>query len=54
MGLTGQKNILCHLINITITILDIIHGPVFYLKQHFGHWILSPTSGTTYSVGPNK
>jgi hypothetical protein len=27
---------------ITITILYIIHGPVFYLKKHFGDWILSP------------
>jgi hypothetical protein len=37
---------------ISITILDIIHSPVFYLKQCFGDWILSPSSGGTYSVGP--
>jgi hypothetical protein len=22
-----------------------MHHPVFYLKQHFGDWILSPSSG---------
>jgi hypothetical protein len=32
-------------ININITILDIIHRPVFHLKQRFGDWILSPSSG---------
>jgi hypothetical protein len=25
--------------------LDIIHRHVFYLKQHFGDWILSTSSG---------
>jgi hypothetical protein len=34
--------------------LDIIHRPVFYLKTCFGNWILSPSSGGTYSDGPNK
>jgi hypothetical protein len=38
-------------INITITTLDIIHRPVFYLEQWFGHCILSPFSGGTYSFG---
>jgi hypothetical protein len=38
-------------INITIAILDIIHRPVFYLKiRCFGDWILSPSSGGTYSI----
>jgi hypothetical protein len=37
---------------ITITILDIIHSPVFHLKiQRFGDWILLPSSGGTYSDG---
>jgi hypothetical protein len=41
--------------NITITILDIIHCPVLYLKiSRFGAWILSPSSGGTYSGGPNR
>jgi hypothetical protein len=40
-------------INITITILDIIHCTVFYLKtRHFGDSILSPSSAGTYSRGP--
>jgi hypothetical protein len=40
-------------INITITILDIIHRPVFYLKQYVsGDWILYPSSGGTYSAEP--
>jgi hypothetical protein len=43
--------------------LDIIHRPVFILKhrpvyfsktQRFGDWILSLSSGKTYSVGPNR
>jgi hypothetical protein len=37
-------------INITITILDIIHRSVIYLKQCFGDWILSPSSHGTYTV----
>jgi hypothetical protein len=41
-------------INITITILDIIYRPVFYSEQRFGDWILSPSSGGTYSVGSNR
>jgi hypothetical protein len=42
-------------INITITILDIIHCPVLYLEtQRFGDWIPSPSSGGTYSDGPNR
>jgi hypothetical protein len=39
---------------VTITILDIIHRPVFYLKQRLGDWILSPSSGWKYSVGSNR
>jgi hypothetical protein len=42
-------------INITITILDIMHHPVLCLKtQRFGDWILTPSSGGTYSDGPNR
>jgi hypothetical protein len=42
-------------VNITITTLDIIHHPVFYLKTRcFGDWILSLSSGGTYSNGPNR
>jgi hypothetical protein len=37
------------IIIITITILDIIHRPVFYLRtRRFGDWILSPSSGGTH------
>jgi hypothetical protein len=36
---------------ITITILDIIHHPVFYLKQRFGERILFLASDGTYLVG---
>jgi hypothetical protein len=33
------------IINVTITILDIIHRPFFYVKtQRFGDWVLSPSS----------
>jgi hypothetical protein len=35
---------------LTITISDIIYRPTFYLKtRRFGVWILSPSSGRTYS-----
>jgi hypothetical protein len=38
----------------TFTILDIIHRTVLYLKTRlFGNWILSPSSGGSYSVVPN-
>jgi hypothetical protein len=40
-------------INIAITVLDINHSSVFYLKQRFGDCILSLFSGGTYSVGLN-
>jgi hypothetical protein len=36
-----------------ITIMDIIHRRVFYLKQRFGDCILSSSSGGTYSEAPN-
>jgi hypothetical protein len=38
---------------ITITILDIIHRAVYYLKHNVSQTGLSPFSGGTYSVGPN-
>jgi hypothetical protein len=49
-------------INTDIMFLDIIHRPVFIQKhrpvyfsvQRFGDWILSPSSGKTSSVGPNR
>jgi hypothetical protein len=49
-------------INKNIIFLDIIHclvfiqkrPPVYLKKQRFGDWILSPSSGRTYSVGPNR
>jgi hypothetical protein len=28
-------------------------GMFLFKTQHFGDWILSPSSGGTYSVGPN-
>jgi hypothetical protein len=34
----------------TITIHAVTYYPGFYLKQRFGDWILSPSSGGTYSV----
>jgi hypothetical protein len=40
-------------INITIRIVDIIHRPVLYLiTRRSEDWILSPSSGETYSNGP--
>jgi hypothetical protein len=27
---------------------------LIFQKQRFGDWILSPSSGKTYSVGPNR
>jgi hypothetical protein len=40
---------------ITVTILHIIHSPVFYLKtRRFGDCVLSSCLGRTYSVGPNR
>jgi hypothetical protein len=48
-------NLLSVILNdITIAILDIIHRPVFYLKQRFGDWILSPFYGGNYLVGPDR
>jgi hypothetical protein len=41
-------------LRINIILLDIIHRPVYFSKQRFGDWILSPFSGKTYSVGPNR
>jgi hypothetical protein len=41
-------------INVTITILDNIHHPVFYLKHNVSAWILSPFSDGTSSFWPNK
>jgi hypothetical protein len=39
---------------VTITITDIIHRRAFYLKTWRSEdWILSPSSGGTYSDGPN-
>jgi hypothetical protein len=39
----------------TITTLDIIRRPVFYLKpRRFRDWILSQSSGGTYSDEPNR
>jgi hypothetical protein len=37
----------CH-VNISITILGIIHCPAFCLKHGFGHWLPSPFPGETY------
>jgi hypothetical protein len=34
-----------HDLDTIIAFMDIIHHPVFYLKQNFGDWILSPSSG---------
>jgi hypothetical protein len=39
----------CLVVNITVAILDVIHNPVFYLKQHSGGWFLSASPG-----GPNR
>jgi hypothetical protein len=30
------------------------HLLVYISKQRFGDWILSPSSGKTYSLGPNR
>jgi hypothetical protein len=52
--LTYNESLTKQLIDVTITIFDIIHRPVFYLKiRFFCDWILSLSSGGTYSDGPN-
>jgi hypothetical protein len=38
-------------INITITILDIIHRPVFYLKTHLGTGLCLPSQMEATQVG---
>jgi hypothetical protein len=49
-SLSGRMNS-----NLTIAVMDIIHRPAFYLKTRwFGDFILSPSSGRTYSDGPNR
>jgi hypothetical protein len=54
------KNIRVHIfikkdtVYTTIVFLDVIHRPVLFKTQRFGDWILSPSSGGTYSVGPNR
>jgi hypothetical protein len=40
--------------SITITILDIIHRSVFYLKLNISKTGLFPSSGGTYVVAPNR
>jgi hypothetical protein len=43
------------LLDLTITILNIIRRPVFFFfNSTFQRLILSPFSGGTYSVGPNR
>jgi hypothetical protein len=39
---------------IQLDFLDIIHRPIFYLKQRCRDWILSSAAGKAYSVGPNR
>jgi hypothetical protein len=53
--LTGTLAFLAKGLNITITILDIVHRPVFYLKtRRFGNWIIfSPEVDPTQDV-PNR
>jgi hypothetical protein len=42
-------------INVTVTVLDIIHRPVYYFKAwSFGNWILCPCSGGTFSFETNR
>jgi hypothetical protein len=42
-------------INTIIVFVDIVHRHVFYLNsQRFGDWILYPSSGGIYSVGPKR
>jgi hypothetical protein len=38
--------------SITVTVLDIIRRSLFELKQLFGDWTLSPSSGGTYTSCP--
>jgi hypothetical protein len=40
--------------NIIVKILDIIHRCLLFKTQRFGDWVLSSSSGGTYSFGPNK
>jgi hypothetical protein len=41
-------------LDISIVLSLIKNRPVYFAKQHFGDRILSPSSGKTYSVGPNR
>jgi hypothetical protein len=41
-------------IDITVTILEIIYCPVFYLKHGVSENGLPPSSGETYPAGPNR
>jgi hypothetical protein len=56
-----KMNLVCQdLLNgvrkLSITIQDIIHRPAFVKKEtrRFEHWILSRSSGGTYSGGSNR
>jgi hypothetical protein len=45
----------CNNIRTNIMFLYVIHRPAFvWNTQRFGDWILSPSSGTTYWVGPSR
>jgi hypothetical protein len=63
MALVLHAQILLYMLVIVTNImfLDIFHHPVFikntvlfFKTQCFGDWILSLSSGKTYSVGPNR
>jgi hypothetical protein len=40
-----DNQVLWRILDITVTILGIIHRPLLYLKQLIGEGILSPSSG---------
>jgi hypothetical protein len=53
--LSFVSHVLSELMDITVTILDIIHPPAFHLiTQRFGGWVPSPSAGGTYSDGPRR
>jgi hypothetical protein len=50
---TCRARSVCRPANITITIQDVIHRTVLYLKQGFGDWIQPPSPGANSSPSSN-
>jgi hypothetical protein len=52
--LTELKAVLELIIQLTIKLLSIIHLLTFNKSQRFGDWFLSPSSGVSYPIEPNR